>query len=214
MCLCEGMILSVCGWGKNEQARKTRAQTATSARLGVGVQVRGIMGEKVLLLIAALELWPALWSTKGPSDTLQWLGLVNICPTSGMPRFLLSHPPSGMIPNPEPHIYCTFSSFALVWLTWGVIGIHTCLCELGTRACQELRSPLVLFSFTDFTQVQLYGWCNDSFTGAMVKFSLTVLLFDFMLMKWMSGTHKLNMNAQCHEKVLAPSWCLLHSSHT
>lgn len=98
MCLCEGMILSVCGWGKNEQARKTRAQTATSARLGVGVQVRGIMGEKVLLLIAALELWPALWSTKGPSDTLQWLGFVNICPTSGMPRFLLSHPPSGMIP--------------------------------------------------------------------------------------------------------------------
>lgn len=123
-------------------------------------------------------------------------------------------PPSGMIPNPEPHIYCTFSSFALVWLTWGVIGIHTCLCELGTRACRELRSPLVLFSFTDFTQVQLYRWCNDSFTGAMVKFSLTVLLFDFMLMKWTSGTHELNMNAQCHEKVLAPSWCLLHSSHT
>lgn len=45
------------------------------------------MGEKVLLLIAALELWPALWNTKGRSDTLQWLGFVNICPTDGMPAF-------------------------------------------------------------------------------------------------------------------------------
>lgn len=46
----------------------------------MGDQVRGIMGEKVLLLIAALELWPALPNTKGASDTLQWLGLVNVCP--------------------------------------------------------------------------------------------------------------------------------------
>lgn len=57
-----------------------KAETGTSAGLGVGVQVRGIMGEKVLLLIAALELWPALANTKGASDTLQWLGLVNVCP--------------------------------------------------------------------------------------------------------------------------------------
>lgn len=59
----------------------------------MGVQVRGIMGEKVLLLIAALELWPALWSTKDRSDTLQWLGLANICPTGGMPRFSPPRPP-------------------------------------------------------------------------------------------------------------------------
>lgn len=48
-----------------------KTETGTSAELGVGVQVRGITGEKVQLLIAALELWSALWSTKGPSDTLQ-----------------------------------------------------------------------------------------------------------------------------------------------
>lgn len=79
---------------RNEQHKKGKAKTGTSAGLGVGVQVRRIMGEKVLLLIAALELWPAWWNTKGWSDTLQWLGLVNICPTSGMPLFLLASPTS------------------------------------------------------------------------------------------------------------------------
>lgn len=79
-------------WGWKWATRKAKAETGTSAGLGVGVQVRGIMGEKVLLLIAALELWPALWSTKDRSDMLQWLGLVNICPTSGMPRFPLTSP--------------------------------------------------------------------------------------------------------------------------
>lgn len=74
--------------------------------MGVGVQFRGIMGEKVLLLIAALELWPALWNTKDWSDTLQWPGLVNICPSSGMPRFPLASPTN---PNPDPYIHCTFN---------------------------------------------------------------------------------------------------------
>lgn len=82
------MMSCVSGTGCKRATPKAKAvQIGTSAGLGVGVQVRGIMGEKVLLLIAALEQWPAWWSTKGPSDTLQWLGLVNISLTSGMPHF-------------------------------------------------------------------------------------------------------------------------------
>lgn len=79
------------GQGENEQYEGLKQ--GTSAGLGVGVQVRRIMGEKVLLLIAALELWPALWNTKDRSDTLQRLGPVSVWPTSGMPRFLLAAPP-------------------------------------------------------------------------------------------------------------------------
>lgn len=75
----------------NRDEQKQRGET--SAGLGVGVQVRGITGEKVPLLIAALELWPALWNTKGRSDTLHCLGLVNICPALlECPAFFLGSP--------------------------------------------------------------------------------------------------------------------------
>lgn len=81
-------------WENLPGGRKRAAGTReTSAGLGVGVQVRGITGEKVPLLIAALELWPALWNTKGRSDTLHCLGLVNICPALlECPAFLLGSP--------------------------------------------------------------------------------------------------------------------------
>lgn len=79
------------GLGENEQHEEL--EQPTSAGLGVGVQVRRIMGEKVLLLIAALELWPALWNTKDQSDTLHRLRPVNVWLTSGMPRFLLAASP-------------------------------------------------------------------------------------------------------------------------
>lgn len=87
-----------------------KTETRTSAGLGVGVQVRGIMGEKVPLLIAALELWPALWNTKDWSDTLHWLGLVNICPTIGMPCFLLNSPTNL---DPDPSYSLNFHLFEL-----------------------------------------------------------------------------------------------------
>lgn len=75
----------------NRDGQKQRGET--SAGLGVGAQVRGITGEKVPLLIAALELWPALWNTKGRSDTLHCLGLVNICPALlECPAFSLGSP--------------------------------------------------------------------------------------------------------------------------
>lgn len=77
--------------GERTNSRNGQKQRGeTSAGLGVGVQVRGITGEKVPLLIAALELWPALWNTKGRSDALHCPGLVNICPTLlECPAFLL-----------------------------------------------------------------------------------------------------------------------------
>lgn len=128
--------ISECFWrageGENEQHEKAKAETGTSAGLGVGVQVRGIMGEKVLLLIAALELWPALWNTKDRSDTLQWLGLVNICPTSGMPRFLLTSPTNL---NPDPHIHCTFNSLSSAFYSPGeATGRHTHTCVHAPHA--------------------------------------------------------------------------------
>lgn len=88
--MCFIYLLWRVGHGENEQHEGLKQ--GTSAGLGVGVQVRRIMGEKVQLLIAALELWPAFWNTKDRSDTLQWLGPVNIWPTSGMPRFLFAYP--------------------------------------------------------------------------------------------------------------------------
>lgn len=90
--MCFIYLLWRVGQGENEQHEGLKQ--GTSAGLGVGVQVRRIMGEKVLLLIAALELRPALWNTKDRSDTLQRLGPVNVWPTSGMPRFLLAPPPT------------------------------------------------------------------------------------------------------------------------
>ena len=83
------------------------------------------MGEKVLLLIAALELWPALWSTKDRSDTLQWLGLVNICLTSGMPRFLLASPTN-------PDIYSTFNSSSPGFTHLGLSGRHAYISAIST----------------------------------------------------------------------------------
>lgn len=88
--MCFIYLLWRVGRGENEQHEGLKQ--GTSAGLGVGVQVRRIMGEKVQLLIAALELWPAFWNTKDRSDTLQRLGPVNIWPTSGMPRFLFAYP--------------------------------------------------------------------------------------------------------------------------
>lgn len=93
--MCFIYLLWRVGEGENEQHEGLKQ--GTSAGLGVGVQVRGIMGEKVPLLIAALELWPAFWNTKDRSDTLQRLRPVNVWPTSGMPRALLVTPP----PNPK-----------------------------------------------------------------------------------------------------------------
>lgn len=72
---------------------KKRSSRDGQKHLGVGVQVRGITGEKVPLLIAALELWPAWWNTKGRSDTLHCLRLVNICPALlECPAFFLGSP--------------------------------------------------------------------------------------------------------------------------
>lgn len=81
------MCFIYCLWrvGCGENGQHDGLEQGTSAELGVGVQVRRIMGEKVLLLIAALELWPAFWNTKDRSDTLHWPGPVNVWATSGMP---------------------------------------------------------------------------------------------------------------------------------
>lgn len=89
--MCFIYLLWRVGQGENEQHEGLKQKT--SAGLGVGVLLRRIMGEKVLLLIAPLELWPALWNTKDRSDTLQRRGPVNVWPTSGMPRFFLAAPP-------------------------------------------------------------------------------------------------------------------------
>lgn len=113
------------GHGENEQHEGLKQ--GTSAGLGVGVQVRRIMGEKVQLLIAALELWPAFWNTKDRSDTLQRLGPVNIWPTSGMPRFLFRLPP---LPNPKiliPVFAVRSALGALLLLTWA--DRKTCTCS-------------------------------------------------------------------------------------
>lgn len=61
-------------------------------------------------------------------------------------------PLPSMIPSPDPHIYCTFSSFCFGLTHLGVIRIYTDmhLCELGTQACWELRPPLALSSSTGF----------------------------------------------------------------
>lgn len=125
--------------GRKWATPKAKAETGTSAGLGVGVQVRGIMGEKVLLLIAALELWPALWNTKGRSDTLQWLGLVNIFPTSGMPRFLLASPTN---PSLDPHIHFTFCSLSsgLTHLGATARPTHNMHAHSACKACWELFS--------------------------------------------------------------------------
>lgn len=90
--MCFIYLLWRVGCGENEQ--HDGLEQGTSAELGVGVQVRRIMGEKVLLLIAALELWPAFWNTKDRSDTLHRPGPVNVWPTSGMPPLFSSPPPS------------------------------------------------------------------------------------------------------------------------
>lgn len=74
--MCFIYLLWIVEQGENE--RHEGLKQGASAGLGVGIQVGRITGEKVLLLIDALELWPALWNTKDWSDTLQRLGPVSV----------------------------------------------------------------------------------------------------------------------------------------
>lgn len=75
------------------------------------------MGEKVLLLIAALEprtAPTASWNTKGQSATLEWPGAVNICSTNGMCMPLLFSsprtPPPIYLSSEYPSFLPTFSN--------------------------------------------------------------------------------------------------------
>lgn len=142
----------------------------------MGVQVRWIMGEKVLLLIAALELWPALWNTKDRSDTLQWLGLVNICPTSGMPRFLLTSPTNL---NPDPHIHCTSNSLSSAFYSPGeATGRHTHTCVHAPHAMHvgsylvTAANEILALSLSDVTAVSKWE-----------TFAAIVLLFQRVAIK-------------------------------
>lgn len=126
---------------QGEKEQHEGLKQGTSAGLGVDVQVSRIMGEKVLLLIAALELRPALWNTKDRSDTLQRLGPVNVWLSSGMLRFLLTPPPNPEIPT---LVFIVHSALgALLLLIWADRKTCTCLGSfIGVMSLQRLLVSL------------------------------------------------------------------------